>query len=40
MIQQTLTYDKLMETASNRAEFVQKTLKFVPVPNGKAVFMG
>lgn len=37
---ETLTYDKLMEVSSNRAEMLQKQLKFVPVPNGKSIFMG
>jgi len=36
----TLTYDKIMETASNRAEFIQKQLKFSPMPNGWSIFMG
>ena len=37
---ETLTYDKLVETAAARAESIQKQLKFVPMPNGKAIFMG
>ena len=37
---ETLTYDKLVETAASRAESIQKQLKFVPMPNGKAIFMG
>jgi len=36
----TMTYDKLIEIQSNRAEMMQKQLRFVPVPNGKAIFMG
>lgn len=34
----TLTYDKLLETSSNRAEMLQKQLRFIPIP--KAIFMG
>ncbi len=37
---ETMTYDKLHETAASQAEFIQKQLKFVPMPNGKAIFMG
>ena len=37
---ETMTYDKLAETAALRAESVNKQLKFVPMPNGKAIFMG
>ena len=36
----TMTYDKLIEIQSNRAEMMQKQLRFVPVPNGKAIFIG
>jgi hypothetical protein len=36
----TMTYDKLMETAAARAEFINKQLKYVPMPNGLAIFMG
>ena len=36
----SMTYDKLMEIQSNRAEFIQKQLKYVPIPNGKAIFYG
>ena len=36
----TLTYDKIMETAASRAEFIQKQLKFSPMPNGWTIFMG
>jgi hypothetical protein len=36
----TLTYDKLIESAAARAEAIQKQLKFVPMPNGKAIFLG
>ena len=37
---ETMTYDKLMETAAARAESIQKQLKYVPLPNGLAIFMG
>ena len=37
---ETLTYDKLIEVAAARSESIQKQLKFVPMPNGKAIFMG
>jgi len=37
---ETMTYDKLIEMQSNRAEFMNKQLKYVPMPNGKAIFMG
>ena len=36
----TMTYDKLMEIQSTRAEQMQKQLRYVPVPNGKAIFVG
>jgi len=36
----TMTYDKLMEVAAARAESIQKQLKYVPMPNGLAIFMG
>jgi hypothetical protein len=36
----SMTYDKLMEIQSTRAEMIQKQLKYVPVPNGKAIFLG
>jgi len=36
----TMTYDKLIEVQSLRAENMNKQLKFVPMPNGKAIFMG
>ena len=36
----TLTYDKLVETAAARAENLTKQLAKIPVPNGKAIFMG
>lgn len=34
----TMTYDKLLETQSTRAELLQKQLKFIPIP--KAIFTG
>jgi len=37
---ETMTYDKLMETAAGRSEAIQKQLRFVPMPNGLAIFMG
>ena len=37
---ETMTYDKLMEMAATRAEFVNKQLKFIPMPNGMAILMG
>ena len=37
---ESLTYDKLMEIQSTRAEQMQKQLRYVPVPNGGAIFMG
>ena len=33
----SMTYDKLMEIQSARAEQIQKQLKYVPVPNGRAI---
>lgn len=36
----TLTYDKLIEAAAARAENLTKQLQKVPIPNGKAIFMG
>ncbi len=36
----TMTYDKLVEMQSLRAENMNKQLKFIPMPNGKAIFMG
>jgi hypothetical protein len=36
----TLTYDKLIEVAANRAENLSKQLAKIPVPNGKVIFMG
>ena len=36
----TMTYDKLIEMQATRAENMNKQLKFVPMPLGKAIFMG
>ena len=36
----SMTYDKLIETQALRAENLQKQLKFIPMPNGKAIFTG
>jgi len=36
----TMTYDKLMEIAATRAEFMNKQLKYIPMPNGMAILMG
>lgn len=36
----TMTYDKLVEMQSTRAEQMQKQLRFVPMPLGKAIMMG
>ena len=37
---ETMTYDKLVELQASRAEQINKQLKYVPVPNGKCIFMG
>lgn len=36
----TLTYDKLLEVSSTRAEMIQKQLKFIPMPNGTSITIG
>ena len=36
----TMTYDKLIEMQATRAENMNKQLRYIPVPNGKAIFMG
>lgn len=36
----TMTYDKLLEVSSTRAELLQKQLKFVPMPNGNSITIG
>ena len=37
---ETLTYEKLIETAATRSENIMKQLRHIPVINGKAIFMG
>ena len=37
---ETMTYDKLAETSAVRAENFNKQLKYVPMPNGWAIFTG
>jgi len=37
---ETMTYDKLMELAATRADFINKQLRFIPMPNGMAILMG
>jgi len=37
---ESMTYDKLMEVQSTRSEMIQKQLKYIPVPNGKAIITG
>ena len=36
----TMTYDKLIEIQSTRAEQMNKQLKYIPMPIGKAIMMG
>ena len=36
----TMTYDKLIEASATRAENLQKQLKYIPIPNGKAIYYG
>jgi len=36
----TMTYDKLLEVSSTRAELLQKQLKFIPMPNGTSITIG
>ena len=36
----TMTYDKLLEVSSTRAELIQKQLKFIPIPNGNSITIG
>lgn len=36
----SMTYDKLMEVQSARSELIQKQLKYIPIPNGKAITIG
>ena len=37
---ETMTYDKIIETAALRAENINKQLRYVPMTNGYAIFMG
>ena len=36
----TMTYDKLLEVSSTRAEMLQKQLRFIPMPNGNSITIG
>jgi len=36
----SMTYDKIIETNATKAENIQKHLRTVPVPNGRAITMG
>lgn len=36
----TMTYDKIIEQQAARSENLSKQLKFIPPPNGKAIFTG
>lgn len=36
----SMTYDKLMEIQSTRSEQIQKQLRYIPIPNGKAITIG
>ena len=36
----SLTYDKIIETNAAKAENIQKQLKTIPIPNGRAITMG
>jgi hypothetical protein len=37
---ESLTYDKIIEMNATKAENIQRQLKTVPVPNGRAITMG
>jgi hypothetical protein len=37
---ETLTYDTLIEKSALRAENLQKQLKYIPIPNGRAIYFG
>ena len=37
---ESLTYDKIVETDTARAEQIRKQLSMIPMPNGKAIIMG
>ena len=36
----SLTYDKIIETNATKSENIQKQLRTIPVPNGRAITMG
>jgi len=36
----SMTYDKIVETDTARAQNINKQLSFIPMPNGKAIIMG
>jgi hypothetical protein len=36
----SMTYDKIVETDTARAENIRKQLRMIPMPNGKAIIMG
>ena len=36
----SMTYDKIVETDTARAENIRKQLSMIPMPNGKAIIMG
>ena len=36
----SLTYDKIIETNASKAENIQKHLRTIPIPNGRAITMG
>jgi hypothetical protein len=35
----TMTYDKLIEMDADKADNMQRQLKFIPIPNGRAIEM-
>jgi len=37
---ESMTYDKIVETDTARAEQIRKQLSMIPMPNGKAIIMG
>jgi stress response protein SCP2 len=36
----SMTYDKIVEMNATKAENIQKQLRTIPIPNGKAITMG
>ena len=36
----TMTYDELIAKSATRAENLQKQLKYIPIPNGRAIYFG